>query len=95
MMLHFLALAFGPVATFATANTNSSASVMSQVLFNPASVGIPSLSSAEAAQLQALNHQSGGWNSCQLAVRQFPFYARPPELLKGNPKFKMLKLVLT
>jgi hypothetical protein len=94
MKLHFLALAFGPVATLATASTNSSASIISQVLSNPASVGIPRLSSAEAVQLQALNYQSGEWNSCQLAERQFPFYARPPELLKDNPKFKTLKLVL-
>jgi len=87
MKLHFLAFAFAfaPVGTLATSSTNSSTSIISQVLSNPASVGIPSLSSAEAAQLHALNHQRGEWNSCQLAVRQFHFMPDPPSSSKTTP----------
>ncbi|KAH8747253.1 hypothetical protein BGZ57DRAFT_1011047 [Hyaloscypha finlandica] len=87
MKLHFLALAFAPVATLATASTNSSVSIISQVLSNPASVGIPSLSSAEAAQLHALNHQRGEWNSCQLACSILSILIPSDVSLSSSPTY--------
>jgi hypothetical protein len=56
--------------------TNNPAPQLAELLSNPTSVGISSLSSAEAAQLQELESEAGKLNNCQIAVRAILVTAR-------------------
>ncbi|KAE9373188.1 FAD-binding domain-containing protein [Stipitochalara longipes BDJ] len=87
MKLQLFALAFGFVTTLVTASTNSSASVISQLLSNPASVGISSLSGAEVAQLQALNNKGGEWNNCELACSILSILIPSNVSLSSSPSY--------
>ncbi|KAN0098787.1 FAD-binding domain containing protein [Hyaloscypha variabilis] len=87
MMAQLFAFSLLLVTTLANSSTNSSTSVISQILSNPASVGISSLSGAEVTQLQALSNQGGALTDCQLACSVLSVLIPSNVSLSSSPSY--------